>query len=211
MQDAITMWKSVLVLIVLGLTACGQQTPAPRQPDAGDAGKTHTAASSQKGQIAQPQVKPGKAADASSLLISFHGCADLLLTDPHGHKLGYDPTSKKSYLEIAGGIYDEGDPIGDDEDDAKRQGQVKPVGKQPDCVADKTVQFPSPVPGKYILKMGDNRAAGFKLEITSYGPDAKENGHYVASQEAGSAPPSFYQFELPPASSTDFQVKAASK
>jgi len=210
MRDAITMRKSFVVLIVLGLTACGQQTPAPRPQAAGDAGKTHTAVSSQKGQIAQPQVKPGKAADASSLLISFHGCADLLLTEPHGHKLGYDPGSKKSYLEIAGGIYDEGDPIGDDEDDAKAE-QKKTAGKQPDCVADKTVQFPNPVPGTYTLKMGDNRAAGFKLEITSYGPDAKANGHYVTSQNAGSAPPPFYQFELPPPSGTEFQVKAASK
>lgn len=210
MRNAITMCKSFLVIITLGLCACGQQTP-PQQPQAaGAAGKTHAAASSGKGQIVQPSVKKGNIADASSLLISFHGCADLLLTDPHGHKLGYDPASKKSYLDIAGGIYDEGDPISDDEDDAKQQGQEKIARKQPDCVADKTIQFPNPVPGKYILKMGDNRAAGFKLEITSYGPDAKANGHYVTSQEAGSAP-SFYQFELPPLSGTDFQVKAASK
>jgi len=210
MRDAITMRKSVLVLIVLGLTACGQQTLAPRPQAEVDAGKTHTAVSSQKGQIAQPQVKPGKAADASSLLISFHGCADLLLIDPHGHKLGYDAASKKSYLEIAGGIYDEGDPIGDDEDDAKQTRREKTAGKQSDCMADKTVQFPNPVPGTYTLKMGDNQAAGFKLEITSYGPDAKANGHYATSQKAGSVPP-FYQFELPPPSGTDFQVKAASK
>jgi hypothetical protein len=210
MRDAITMRKSALVLIALGLTACGQQTTAPRPQAAGDAGKTHAAVSSQKGQIAQPQVKPGKAADASSLLISFHGCADLLLTDPHGHKLGYDPGSKKSYLEIAGGIYDEGDPIGDDEDDAKQHGQEK-TAKQPDCAADKTVQFPNPVPGTYTLKMGDNRAAGFNLQITSYGADAKANGHYVLSQEAGVEPGPFYRFELPPQPGTNFQVKAASK
>lgn len=210
MRDAITMRKSVVILIVLGLTACGQQTPTARPQAAGDAGKTHTAVSSQKGQIAQPQAKPGKAADASSLLISFHGCADLLLVDPHGHKLGYDAASKKSYLDIAGGIYDEGDPIGDDEDDAKQEGEKQAAEKQSDCIADKTVQFPNPVPGTYTLKIGDNQATGFKLEITSYGPDAKANGHYVTSQKAGSAPP-FYQFELPPSSGSGFQVKAASK
>jgi hypothetical protein len=204
------MQKCALVLIALGLTACGQQMPASRPQAAGDAGKTHAAVNSQKGQIAQPQVKPGKAADASSLLISFHGCADLLLIDPHGHKLGYDAAGKKSYLDIAGGIYDEGDPIGDDEDDAKQPGQEKTAGKQSDCTADKTVQFPNPIPGTYTLKIGDNQAAGFKLEITSYGRDAKANGHYVTSQKTGSAPP-FYQFELPPPSGTGFQVKAASK
>lgn len=208
MRDAITMRKSVLVLIVLGLTACGQQPQAPRPQAAGDAGKTHTAVSSQKGQIAQPQVKPGKSADASSLLISFHGCADLLLIDPRGHKLGYDPAAKKNYLDIAGGIYDEGDLIADDED---ANGKEKTAGKQPDCIADKTVQFPNPVPGTYTLKMGDNWAAGFKLEITSYGPDAKANGHYVTSQEAGSASPAFYQFQLPPPPDSEIQVKAALK
>jgi predicted small lipoprotein YifL len=210
MRDAITMCKSVLVLVMLGLCACGQQSPLPQPRAADDAGKTHAAATSIKGQIIQPVIKPGKAADASSLLISFHGCADLLLTDPHGHKIGYDPASKKSYLEIAGGIYDEGDPIGDDEDDVKRQGQEKPVGKQPDCMADKTVQFPNPVPGTYLLKIGNNRAAAFKLEITSYGVDAKANGHYIVSQAAGSAPLS-YQFALPPTLSAEIQVKAISK
>ncbi|HEY1529032.1 MAG TPA: hypothetical protein VGH51_22635 [Candidatus Angelobacter sp.] len=210
MRDAITMCKSFLVLIMLGLCACGQQSPSPQPQAAGPDAQTHAAVSSNKGQIVQPAVKPGKGADASSLLISFHGCADLLLIDPRGHKLGYDPASKKSYLEITGGIYDEGDLI-DDEDDAKQQGPEKTAGKLPDCVADKTIQFPNPVPGKYILKMGDNRAAGFKLEFTSYGTDAKTNGHYVLSQHAGSVPPSFYQFELPPPSGTDFYVKAASK
>jgi hypothetical protein len=211
MRDAITMSKSLLI-IMLGLCACGQQTPSSRPQAASTAGQTHAAASSSKGQIVQPAVKPGKGADASSLLISFHGCADLLLTDPQGHKLGYDPASKKSYLDITGGIYDEGDSISDDEDDTKQQQRPeKTAGKQPDCVADKTVQFPNPVPGTYMLKMGGNGAAGFKLEITSYGPDAKANGHYVTSQEVGSAPPAFYQFQLPPSPGTELQVKAASK
>ena len=209
MPDAITMCKSVLVIITLGLCACGQQTPSP-QPQAGAAGKTHAAASSSKGQIVQPAVKQGNIADASSLLISFHGCADLLLTDPNGHKLGYDAASKKSYQEIAGGIYDEGDPLNDD-DDAKQQGQAKTAGMQPDCMADKTVQCPNPVAGTYTLKMGGNRTMGFKLEITSYGTDTKANGHYVTTQKAGSAPPPFYRFELPPVSGSDFQVKAGSK
>lgn len=211
MRDAITMCKSLLVIITLGLCACGQQTPPPQPQPAGAAGKTHAAASSGKGQIVQPAVKPGNIADASSLLISFHGCADLLLTDPHGHKLGYDPASKKSHQEIAGGIYDEGDPLSSDDDDAKQQGQAKTAEKQSDCIADKTIQFPNPVPGTYTLKMDGNRTTGFKLEITSYGTDAKANGHYVTSQETGSAPPSFYRFQLPPVSNSDFQVKAASK
>jgi hypothetical protein len=210
MQDAINMCKTLLVLIMLGLCACGQQTSSARPQEAGAAGQTHAAANPSKGQIVQPTIKPGKDTDASSLLISFHGCADLLLIDPRGHKLGYDPAAKKSYVELTGGIYDEGDLIGDDEDDSK-QGPEKRAGKEPDCIADKTVQFRNPVPGTYMLKMGDNRAAGFKLEITSYGPDAKANGHYITSQEADLASPAFYQFQLPPSSDAEIQVKAASK
>jgi hypothetical protein len=211
MRDAINMCKSLLVLIALGLCAFGQQAGSKQTQPADVKSQTYAAAGSQKGQIAQPVVKPGKAADASSLLISFHGCGDLLLTDPHGRKVGYDPASKKSYLEIAGGIYDEGDPIGDDEDDAKREAQEKPVGKQSGCVADKTIQFPNPVPSMYTLKMGGQTGTAFKLEITSYGADAKANGHYVFSQPAGSTPPLAYQFQLPPASSGELHVKTVSK
>jgi hypothetical protein len=77
-------------------------------------------------------------------------------------------------------------------------------------MADKTAQLPNPVPGMYTLKMLGNRTAGFKLEITSYRRDAKANGHYLTSQEAGSASLAFFQFDLRPASGSDFRVKAAS-
>jgi hypothetical protein len=196
------MLKSFLLLLTASLCACGQQAASKQQ--------THAAATAQKGQIAQPVVKPGKAADASSLLISFHGCADLLLIDPKGRKLGYDTANQKNYLGIPGGVYDEGDPIGDDEDNAKQEPQ-RAQGKQPDCIADKTVQFPGPVPGIYTLKMAGQTQTAFRLEITSYGADAKANGHYVMSQPASSAPPLTYQFELPPPADAEIQVKAVSK
>lgn len=141
------------------------------------------------------------------------GCADLLLTDAGGRRLGYDPAAKKNYLEVPGGVYDEGDVLGDDEeDDAKPQKQQENTAvKQSDCVADKSVQVPQPAPGAYVLKIGNNQENAFKLEITSYGPDAKENGHYVLSQPAGSDPSPFYRFGLPPAPGADFEVKAAAK
>jgi hypothetical protein len=206
------MFKSLLVVVVtLGLSVYGQQTPRSKSQAAGAVGKTHAAANVSKGQIVQPAIEQGKLADAYSLLISFHGCGDLLLTDPRGHKLGYDATGKKSYLQVAGGIYDEGDLIDEDEDEANQQEQEKAAGKQPDCMADKTVQFPNPVHGAYTLTIFVSRAAGFNLEVTSYGADAKANAHYLTSQKAGSAPRLFYQFEMPPRSGTNFQVKSASK
>lgn len=204
------MRKSLLMVITLGLSACGQQPARKPTQSAETKPQIHAAATSQKGQIVQPAVRPGKAADGSSVLISFHGCADLLLLDPRGRKLGYDTASHKSYINVPGGIYDEGDPISDDEQDAKEQVQEKRAGKQPDCIADKTVQFPDPGPGRYTLTMSGNRTPPFKLEITSYGPDAKANGHYVVSQPAGSTPPTAFEFQLPPGPGKELQVKAVS-
>lgn len=204
------MLKSLLLLITVSLCACGQQAASKQTQAAESKPQTHAAATSQKGQIAQPAVKSGKITDGSSLLISFHGCADLLLIDARERKLGYDAASQKNYLEISGGIYDEGDPIVDDEDNAKQQDQQKTAGKQSGCVADKTIQFPNPVSGMYTLKMGGQTGTVFKLEITSYGADAKANGYYVVSQPAGSTPLS-YQFALPPAPGAEIQVKAISK
>lgn len=208
MRDAIAMSKTLLVLITLGLCACGQQA-GPKQTQAVDPkSQTHATATGQKGQVDQPQVTPGKQADASSLLISFHGCADLLLIDPRGRKLGYDADSQKNYLGIPGGIYDEGNPI-DDEDDQKQE--AKKAEKQPDCIADKTVQFPNPVSGTYTLKMGGQTQTAFKLEITSFGPDAKANGHYAVSEPAGPASPLIYQFQLPSTSDARLEVKTLPK
>ena len=205
------MQRVILFVMLAGLTACGQfaSPPQPQPPRPGS--QTHTSANPNKGQIAQPEVKKGQDADASALLISFHGCADLLLTDSRGRKLGYSSAEKKSYVQIPGGIYDEGDLISDDEEDSKQQKPKGPADKQPDCVADKTVQVPTPIAGIYLLKIENNQAAAFKLEITSYGPDAKTNGHYVLSQQAGSMPQAHYQFELPPAPGTDFQIRAVAK
>jgi hypothetical protein len=84
-----------LLLWLLLASACGQQTVSP---------PPQTSATQKKGPIAQPEVKPGKAAHASSLLITFHGCADLVLSDPRGRKLGYDAATRKNYQQIPGGI-----------------------------------------------------------------------------------------------------------
>jgi len=198
------MSKTLLVLITLVLCACGQQA-GPKQTQAGERkSQTRAAVTAQKGHIVQPAVKVGKRGDASSVLISFHGCADLLLIDPRGRKLGYDADGQKNYLGIEGGIYDEGNPI-DDEDDQKQE--VKAAEKQSECIVDKTVQVPNPISGTYTLKMGGQTRTAFNLEITSYGPDSKANGHYALSQLVGSAPPLNYQFQLPPSSDARLEVK----
>jgi len=189
---------SLLAWLVL-TSACAQQSAPP---------PTQTSASPKKGQIVQPQVRPGKAADASSLLITFHGCADLVLSDSRGRKLGYDVTSKKNYQQIPGGIYDEGDLIGNDEADA---GQAKPEAKasaaNQACVSDKTLQVPQPLAGSYILSVDNASGNPFKLEITSYGADSKQNGHFAASQTPAAPGTLGYQFQLPPPPGGLLEVK----
>lgn len=161
-----------------------------------------------KGQIPQPEVKPGQAADVSSLLITFHGCADLVLSDPRGRKLGYAAAAKKNYQQIPGGIYDEGDLISDDEDNAApaKPEATAPAASQA-CVSDKTLQVPQPLAGSYILSIDNSTGNPFRLEITSYGAESRQNGHFAASQTP--APPGVLvlQFRLPPSPGGVLEVK----
>jgi len=186
-----------LVCMLLA-SACGQQTASPQ-----------TSATRKKGRIVRPEVKTGKDADASSLLISFHGCADLLLSDDRGRKLGYDAVLRKSYQQIPGGIYDEGDLIGDDEDDG---GVAKPEAKSAatnqDCAGDKTLQVPRPPAGNYRLSINNAAGKPFKLDITSYGPDSEQNGRFTLTPPAGtSAVAAAYTFKFPPAPDGSLDVK----
>jgi len=191
---------SVSLLVWLVLTsACAQQSAPP---------PTQTSASPEKGQIVQPEVKPGKPADASSLLITFHGCADLVLSDSRGRKLGYDATRKKNYQQIPGGIYDEGDLIGDDENDAAQtKPEAKAAAANQACVSDKTLQVPQPLAGSYVLSVDNSSGNPFKLEITSYGADSKQNGHFAASQAPAAPGALGYQFQLPPPPGGVLEVK----
>ncbi len=187
-------WKirtsaGLLVGLALAL-ACGQQT-APPSPQ--------TSATQKKGQIVQPEVKPGKAADASGLVIDFRGCADLVLADALGRKLGYDPASDKSYQQIPRGVYDEGDLINDDEAEPEKP-DAKPASSK-DCASSaKAMQVAQPLAGSYKLKIINSTGNPFKVEITSYGTDGA-NGHFVLSQPAGATVVFVYQFQLPPSSS----------
>jgi len=186
-----------LLLCLLFALACGQQSVPPQ-----------TSATQKKGQIVQPEVKPGKNADASSLLISSHGCADLLLLDTRGRKLGYDAAVKKSYQQIPGGIYDEGDLLSDDEDDgAASKPTAKPTTANQDCVSDKTLQVPQPLAGNYSLTINNTTGKPFKLEITSYGPESKQNGHFVLIPTPEASLGAIYQFQLPPSPEGLLEVK----
>lgn len=190
--------KSLGILFCLCLvSACGQQPAGAPQPS----GQVQSSATQNKGQVAPPDVKPGKATDASGLLVALHGCADLVLSDSQQRKLGYDPSVRRVLEEIPGGSYDEGDPS----DDSGQQ------NKKESCVSDKTLQIPQPLAGSYNVSLRNPKGRPFKLEITSYGVDAKENGHFVVSQPTGKGTTAVFQFQLPVSPSSPFEVKPISE
>jgi len=192
-------WK-ILTSVGLLALACGQQTAPP---------PLHTLATQKKGETAQPEVKPGKAADASGLVIEMRGCADLVLADGQGRKLGYDPASDKSYEQIPRGVYDEGDLISDGVDEAApEQPEAKPASSKECATSGKAMQVAQPVAGSYKLKIINSTGYPFNIQITSYGADG-ENGHFAISQPAGSPGVFAYQFKLPP-SSNGLEVKPVS-
>lgn len=186
--------KSLGILFCLCLvSACGQQPAGAPQPS----GQVQSSATQNKGQVAQPDVKPGKATDASGLLVTLHGCADLVLSDSQQRKLGYDPSARKVREEIPGGSYDEGDPSSDSGQQSKKES----------CISDKTLQIPQPIAGSYNLNLYNPKGQPFKLEITSYGADAKENGHFVTAQSLNKGATAVYQFQLPVLPGSRFDVK----
>jgi hypothetical protein len=143
----------------------------------------------------------------SSLLITFHGCADLVLSDAQGRKLGYDPNTKKSYQQIPGGIYDEGDLISaPDDEGTPAKPEMKKSTKRPDCTADKTLQLPHPQAGAYNLSVHNSTGDAFKVQLTSY-RDSAENGRFAVSQPAAKPTVFVYQFQLPPSPDSSLDVK----
>lgn len=188
-----------VLLWLLLASAYGQQTGSP---------PTQASATQKKGKIAQPEVKSGKAADASSLLITFHGCADLVLSDPRGRKLGYDAVARKNYQQIPGGIYDEGDLISDDEaDESPAKPEAKPATTSRDCANDKILQVPQPPAGAYNLTIDNSTGNPLRLEITTYGTESKQNGHFAVSRPAATPGASTYQFQFPAPPSGVLEVK----
>ncbi|MBI3392852.1 MAG: hypothetical protein HY039_06665 [Nitrospirae bacterium] len=94
--------------------------------------------------------------DSTGISISFHSPGDLLLTDPQGRRVGYNPVQGLTYAEIPGAFY-ESHYLADDE-----SGDPGPLTKELDV--------PWPVPGKYNLEVFGTGEGVYTLDISAYDP-----------------------------------------
>ena len=192
----------IRLVFVLSLAAAWGCKESKVTPSADPAASLQSSASINKGQVAQPAVTQVKSPADTALLITLHGCADLLLSDEQGRRTGYDADAKKSYQDIPHSIYDEGDPTSDDDADASaaRKEETAQAKKQ-ECFADKSLQVPQPAAGAYVLRVQNSNGNHFKLRVTSY-QDAKDNGQYTSNEASPRQQTYTYQFHLPPSAGT---------
>jgi len=156
-----------------------------------------SSATENKGQVEQPAITQVKPAISTSLLITLHGCADLLLSDEQGRRTGYDADAKKIYQDIPHSIYDEGDPSDDDEAGTSSATRESAWAKKQECIADKSLQVPHPAPGVYVLRVQNATGRAFRLRITSY-QDAADSGRFIANEASPRQQTYTYRFHLPP-------------
>jgi len=191
----------VCVLSLAAAWGCKQEKVTPPTTAAPPQSSLHSSASATPGQVAQPAVSEIKSAADTSLLITFRGCADLLLLDESGRKTGYDALAKKSYQDIPHSVYDEGDTTSDDDDDGSAAKTEAPAANQQECVTAKSLEVPQPAAGVYVLRVQNSAANPFNLRITSY-RDARDNGQYSANEASAQRQTYTYRFHLPPANGT---------
>ncbi len=191
--------RLVCVLSLAAAWGCKQEKVAPSTtPAAPPQSSLQSSASGTPGQVVQPAVTQVKSPVDTSLLITLHGCADLLLSDAQGRKMGYDADARKSYQDIPHGVYDEGDPTSDDDAAVPTSPQKDTAAaKKQQCFADKSLQVPQPAAGAYVLHVQNSTGNPFKLRITSY-QDAKDNGNYSANETSARQHTYTYRFHLPP-------------
>jgi hypothetical protein len=95
--------------------------------------------------------------DRTGIIIRFHSPGELLLTDPQGRKVGYDPINGVTYNEIPGAYY-EGEAMEDD-----ITGEPGPESKE--------LMVPRPLAGDYQLKVIGTDIGTYTLEIRSRDPE----------------------------------------
>jgi hypothetical protein len=91
--------------------------------------------------------------DYSVLSVSAWHATGILLTDPSGHRIGFDPTAHKTYAEIPNAHYDDNLGI----DDAVSGEPPKAVGRQ--------VELTPAASGVYRLRIWSSAKAGADLEL----------------------------------------------
>lgn len=100
-----------------------------------------------------------------SLYINFASSSgEILIVDPNGYRLGYDPETSTSYNEISGGIYFNESRIGGDGE------------------ADKAIFIPNRVSGNYTISISSSESESYALDVLTY----DEDGDTHAWQRTGS-------------------------
>jgi hypothetical protein len=110
---------------------------------------------------------------ADGLVISFYSPGEIMLTDPAGHRVGYDPTKGSLLSEIASGHYEQhaqyssvsGDGIFDDDEHA-----------QP-----KMIEVSNPTVGDYAVNVTGTGTGTYLLRIDGFGPGGNTTGARFAN------------------------------
>jgi hypothetical protein len=95
--------------------------------------------------------------DASGMRFSFHSPGEMVVTDPQGRRVGYDPIQAITYKEIPGAYY-EGYYIADAE-----SGDPGPLTKE--------LVIPEPLAGDYKLEVLGTSEGVYSLGIEAYDPE----------------------------------------
>lgn len=97
--------------------------------------------------------------DMSGITIRFYSPGELLLTDPQGRRVGYDPINKITYNEIPAAFYE---TIGFEDTITKEQG--------PDL---KELEVPRPIAGDYQLQVIGTATGTYLLDIMAVGDNGE--------------------------------------
>lgn len=92
--------------------------------------------------------------DQRGLTVSFHSPGELLITDPSGRRLGFDPLTNQSFTEIPGSFYDD---VGLQDDVTELPADDTDTGKSLGLV--------SPATGDYTLTVTGTGTGTYNMEI----------------------------------------------
>jgi hypothetical protein len=110
----------------------------------------------------------------TALYITGHSPIDLLITDPSGHRTGFDPTTGQTFNEIPNSSYGT-DSIGDDDD--LTSGFTTP--------AEKVLDIPTPSSGNNTLRVFGTGNGPFHVDFIAY----DSNGNASTQRVTGIAAP----------------------
>jgi hypothetical protein len=134
--------------------------------------------------------------DQTGLTVSFHSPGELLITNPTGQRLGFDPLTNQSFAEIPGSSYND---VGLEDDETET----------PDDTVDpaKSLELVSPATGDYNLTITGTGTGTYNMEIQ--GLDANGQPTQQVFQNVPIAPNQVQQIILHYDSTPGAQIQLA--